>query len=73
MDLFKAFQRFDSDGSGFIDYSEFVNVCSAVGLDSSILSDHQLRLLFEQCDGDASGRVDFAEFLRVVVGNLTGI
>jgi len=73
MDLFRAFQKFDTDQSGVIDFDEFVHVCDNVGLGQGTLDNGEMRLLFKQADKDQSGSVDFAEFLKVVVGNLVNL
>lgn len=69
IDLFRAFQHFDKDRSGYIDFQEFKQVLKVVGL--GMLSGEETKQMFDQCDGDSSGRVDFAEFLKTFVGNMT--
>lgn len=73
MDLFRAFQKYDGDQSGNIDFDEFRNVCDFAGLGAGVLSVQDQRTLFEQADADGGGTVDFAEFLKVVVGNLVSL
>jgi Ca2+-binding EF-hand superfamily protein len=73
IDLFKAFQKYDADKSGAIDFDEFQQVCDFAGLGKGILTQEEIRVLFEQADCDNGGTVDFAEFLKVVVGNLVSL
>jgi Ca2+-binding EF-hand superfamily protein len=73
IDLFTAFQKYDADKSGAIDFDEFQQVCDFAGLGKGILTQEEIRVLFEQADYDSGGTVDFAEFLKVVVGNLVSI
>jgi len=65
VDKLKAkFDAFDSDGSGFIDYSEFTEMLKTLlrVRDKSDISDVRLERWWKEIDGDGSGEVDFREF-----------
>lgn len=63
----EIFTRIDIDGSGFIDYTEFV----AAAMDmEQMLSDKKLKRAFEMFDVDGSGVIS-AEEIKEVLG-LTG-
>jgi hypothetical protein len=70
INLWKAFERFDVDGSGRIEFAEFINVCHHVGIDEKLVGETGIATLFRCADKNKSGDVDFQEFLSAVVGNL---
>ena len=58
--LYKEFQRFDKDGSGFITEDELVDVLrSATGME---FSNHQLKEVLRESDTDNDGKINFFEF-----------
>jgi hypothetical protein len=73
INLWKAFERYDADGSGRIEQDEFVKVCEHVGIDESMLGKNGIQALFRCADKNGSGDVDFQEFLSAVVGNLVNL
>lgn len=60
-DIRRLFARFDQDGNGLIDETEFRGILKALGEDSS---DEVLSLEFALFDGDSDGLVDFVEFSK---------
>jgi Ca2+-binding EF-hand superfamily protein len=59
------FARYDTDGSGELDMSEFfAAVRSDLGIDVTIMTDDELEALFRQVDVDGGGEVDAKEFVQ---------
>jgi Ca2+-binding EF-hand superfamily protein len=57
------FARYDSDGSGDIDFDEFAAAARTdCGIAPGVIADEELRELFSQADDDGSGEVDSTEF-----------
>eukprot|EP00300_Choanocystis_sp_HF-7_P028950 c35108_g1_i1.p1 GENE.c35108_g1_i1~~c35108_g1_i1.p1 ORF type:complete len:345 (-),score=56.63 c35108_g1_i1:81-1088(-) len=54
-----AFNKFDKDGSGSLDFSEFKRFFESLEV---MLSEPETRALFEHYDTDGSGSIEFAEF-----------
>lgn len=53
------FEKFDADGSGYIDESEFAQVVKSLG---ASLSAEKIAVAFLAIDVNGSGRVRFGEF-----------
>ena len=66
-DLRKAFDRFDSDGSGAISKREFKKALDSFGLLD--LSSKETDQLIKQFDTDGDGRISFREFIEFVHGH----
>jgi len=53
------YARYDRDGDGHIDFSEFSALLDELGLG---YTEAQARSAFESLDGDHNGTIDFYEF-----------
>jgi len=60
-DLNQAFQVFDADANGFIDYDEFSTALKKM---DTGLSDQQVFALMRTADANDDGRIDFSEFAQ---------
>ena len=58
-ELKKDFDRFDNDGNGRIDESEFGALVRSLGV---TMSDARVAVAFQALDIDGSGSVEFGEF-----------
>jgi Ca2+-binding EF-hand superfamily protein len=73
-EIMKVFRSYDTDGSGVIDYEEFVamlskllasgNTEAAQKMTAEALSDKKVRGWWTEIDADGSGEVDYAEFTQ---------
>ena len=61
--IMKAFNKFDVDGSGFLDREEFGKAMLAMGLR---LSASQVEVLFKEYDVDGTGTIELQEFTQMV-------
>lgn len=66
----KQFDRFDTDGSGMIDYREFADLVSVLlGVtDPNAMPESRLKAFWRELDEDCSGTVDFSEFIPWYLG-----
>ena len=55
----EIFEQFDKDGSGLLEFEEFVEMLPAVGIK---MSEAKAKTFFRHCDQDYSGAIDFDEF-----------
>lgn len=64
--LKKTFDYYDEDGSGEIDYSEFLAMLCVVlsCKDSTDVSEERIRRFWKEIDEDGSGAVNFEEFCK---------
>jgi calmodulin len=58
-DLKAAFDKFDKDGSGFIDEAEFSALVKSLGVQ---LSPEKVGVAFLAIDVNGNGRIEFGEF-----------
>lgn len=65
----KAFNRFDEDGSGEIDFEELTNALQSLG---ERPSPEMVRNLIDVVDLDSSGQIDFEEFVVMMRTFYTG-
>jgi hypothetical protein len=59
--LWKAFQDYDKDKSGFIEKEELAAACSGAGFE---LEEELINALTKECGGDAHGRINFQAFVN---------
>lgn len=59
MDIKRVFEQFDTDGSGVVDKTEFVNGMKEIGVED--LSDDEIEIVFLHFDRDGAG-CDYGEF-----------
>jgi len=65
-DLLQVLKEADTDGSGFVDYTEFI----AATLDSQVyLKEEYLKAAFNMFDKDGSGKIDNDEVLQLLQGD----
>ena len=62
-EIMKAFQLFDSDGSGNISFDNLKRVAKELGEN---ISDEELREMITEADRDGDGVVNCQEFLRIM-------
>ena len=69
----KRFDEFDTDGSGLIDYDEFiVMMCKLLRVDDpSKISQQRLQRFWREADTDGSGEIDFREFCHWYLKNFS--
>ena len=63
-ELLELFNQVDADGSGAIEFDEFLNNADVFGLGS--LPGGRVRVAFNKADKDKSGAIEFEEFCAVV-------
>ncbi|KAL3663042.1 hypothetical protein V7S43_011983 [Phytophthora oleae] len=60
-EVFAAFNRYDRDGSGELDYNEFRNLMRDYG----VSDDGEIDALIDEIDDDGSGSISYEEFVRL--------
>jgi len=64
-DLGEVFERFDTDGSGEIDFNEFGAAMREMNRKKGLnLSEEEIARLFKVADDDRSGAISYAEFVK---------
>ena len=63
----EAFNLFDSDGSGSIDYRELRAAMKALGFDTN---KDELQKIIAEIDADGSGEIEFPEFMQMMTGKM---
>merc|ERR1712151_561409 len=63
----EAFNLFDSDKSGSIDYRELKAAMQALGFD---VKNDELKKMITDIDADGSGHIEFPEFLEMMTGKM---
>lgn len=67
--LEQCFQKFDSDGSGDIDKSEFIAAMQHLNETRNLqLNDKDIKKLFKLADADCGGSIDYKEFVQAFAG-----
>ena len=66
----EAFNLFDSDGSGSIDYKELKAAMRALGFD---VRKDELQKVIAEIDADGSGEIEFPEFMQMMTGKMGAI
>merc|ERR1712066_166576 len=62
----EAFNLFDTDHSGSIDYRELKAAMRALGFEEK----EELRKMITDIDADGSGQIEFPEFLEMMTGKM---
>ncbi|PAA90175.1 hypothetical protein BOX15_Mlig029060g2 [Macrostomum lignano] len=63
-----AFEKFDSDGSGYLDRGELKDALTSMGMEP--LEDEEIDDMFSMADSDADGKLSIDEFVRVLTMDL---
>lgn len=63
----EAFNLFDTDHSGSIDYRELKAAMRALGFE---VKKEELRKMITDIDADGSGQIEFPEFLEMMTGKM---
>merc|ERR1711908_200764 len=63
----EAFNLFDTDHSGSIDYRELKAAMRALGFE---VKKEELRKMITDIDADGSGHIEFPEFLEMMTGKM---
>ena len=63
----EAFNLFDTDHSGSIDYRELKAAMRALGFE---IKKEELKKMISDIDSDASGHIEFPEFLEMMTGKV---
>ena len=63
----EAFNLFDTDGSGSIDYKELKAAMRALGFDTK---KEELHKIIAEIDADGSGEIEFPEFMQMMTGKM---
>ena len=67
-ELKEAFDLFDADGSGEIDFRELKAAFKALGFQ---VPKEELKKMFDAVDTDGSGQIEFPEFLQMMTGKMS--
>ena len=65
--LREAFDLFDVDKSGAIDYKELKAALKALGMK---IDKHELKKMITEVDADGSGSIEFPEFLQMMTAKM---
>lgn len=60
----ELFNMFDKDGSGNIDFNEFIDLCKYLGIN---LGEENMLQLFARSDKDHDGMVNYDEFAQAMI------
>ena len=66
----EAFNLFDTDGSGSIDYKELKAAMRALGFETK---KDEMQRIIEEIDADGSGEIEFPEFMQMMTGKLGAV
>ena len=66
----EAFNLFDTDGSGSIDYKELKAAMRALGFETK---KDEMQRIIEEIDADGSGEIEFPEFMQMMTGKLGSV
>merc|ERR1711959_487206 len=67
MGIREAFNLFDTDHSGSIDYRELKAAMRALGFE---VKKEELKKMITDIDADGSGQIEFPEFLEMMTGKM---
>ena len=66
----EAFNLFDSDGSGSIDYKELKAAMRSLGFETK---KEEMQKIIEEIDADGSGEIEFPEFMQMMNGKMGAV
>ena len=66
----EAFNLFDTDGSGAIDYKELKAAMRALGFETK---KEEMQRIIEEIDADGSGEIEFPEFMQMMTGKMGAV
>jgi centrin-1 len=66
----EAFNLFDTDGSGSIDYKELKAAMRALGFETK---KEEMQRIIEEIDADGSGEIEFPEFMQMMTGKMGAV
>ena len=66
----EAFNIFDSNGSGSIDYKELKAAMKALGFETK---KEEMQKVISEIDADGSGEIEFPEFMQMMTGKLGAV
>ena len=66
----EAFNLFDTDGSGAIDYKELKAAMRALGFDTK---KEEMQRIIDEIDADGSGEIEFPEFMQMMTGKMGAV
>jgi len=66
----EAFNLFDTDGSGAINYRELKAAMRALGFDTN---KEEMKRIIDEIDADGSGEIEFPEFMQMMTGKMGAV
>ena len=66
----EAFNLFDTDGSGSIDYKELKTAMKALGFNTN---KDDMQKIISEIDADGSGEIEFPEFMQMMTGKMAAV
>ena len=66
----EAFNLFDTDGSGSIDYKELKAAMRALGFETK---KEEMQKIIDEIDADGSGEIEFPEFMQMMTGKMGAV
>ena len=66
----EAFNLFDTDKSGAIDYRELKAAMRALGFETK---KEEMKRIIDEIDADGSGEIEFPEFMQMMTGKMGAV